>query len=135
MDAAFEYIGISVGNLQAQKQFYMAVFATDTIEAEMDLPDAGIRTVILRASSGLRIELIERVGSVARPHIGPHEQSNTQGFSHLAVRVGNLANAVRTVDRAGGTMVLPPTVAQRPGVQFAYVHDPEGNLLELTSEV
>ncbi len=32
---------------------------------------------------------------------------------------------------AGATEVSAPAAAVRPGARFAYVHDPEGNLLEL----
>jgi catechol 2,3-dioxygenase-like lactoylglutathione lyase family enzyme len=102
MAASYEYIGISVHDLQQARTFYASVFDLAIVEAEGDFPEAGIRTAIIRSPSGLRIEMTERDGSTPQIHLGPHDRSATQGFTHLAVR-------------------------------FAYVSDPEGNLIELVS--
>ncbi len=135
MTATFEYIGISVRDLATQQDFYASVFGLDALEAELDLPAAGIRTAIIRSLSGLKIELIERTGSTPHAPRGPHEQTEMQGFTHLALRVDDLRETVRAVSAAGGTLISAPATAQRPGVQFAYVSDPEGNLLELVSDL
>ena len=54
-----------------------------------------------------------------------------QGYFHWAVYVGDLDAAYRKVLDAGGREVSSPAPAVRPGMRFAYVKDPEGNLLEL----
>jgi predicted enzyme related to lactoylglutathione lyase len=42
-----------------------------------------------------------------------------------------LDTAFTSLTGAGGRPVWPPADAVKPGARFAYVADPEGNLLEL----
>jgi catechol 2,3-dioxygenase-like lactoylglutathione lyase family enzyme len=47
------------------------------------------------------------------------------------VSVRDLDQAFASITAAGGTAVWPPAPAVQPGARFAYVKDPEGNLIEL----
>ena len=134
MPAGYEYIGISVQDLASQRAFYSAAFGVDVVVAESDFSDSGIRTAVVRSPTGLGIELIERTGSTPQPHLGPRERATSQGFTHLAVRVDDLEDTLRAASAAGGSIVSSPADARRPGLRFAYVSDPEGNLLELVAD-
>jgi predicted enzyme related to lactoylglutathione lyase len=60
--------------------------------------------------------------------------SNRLGFGHLAFAVDDVAEAVRQVIAAGGAMVGEVVSHEVIGVgllTFAYVTDPEGNIIEV----
>jgi catechol 2,3-dioxygenase-like lactoylglutathione lyase family enzyme len=49
----------------------------------------------------------------------------------LALEVDDLETAFSDLTASGAPPVSPPAPGASPGVRFAYVQDPEGNLLEL----
>jgi glyoxylase I family protein len=64
------------------------------------------------------------------PPPAPAGQTPTSGFSYLSLFVANLDELVDEVAAAGCTIAIPVTEF-RPGARFAFVHDPEGNRIEL----
>ncbi|WP_405164465.1 VOC family protein [Nocardia sp. NBC_01499] len=80
----------------------------------------------------MRLELIERAGaSRNRAYADPLDAASTLGFGHWAVSVRDVDTAFATIVAAGGSEVWPPAEAVQPGARFAYLKDPEGNLIEL----
>lgn len=128
---AFDHIGLSVANLDAQRAFYSAALGLTQVEEEFAMAEAGIRTVILRADSGLKIELIERGGSTPQEFADPFDGAGTQGYFHWALNVDDLDASFADLLTAGASEVSAPAAAVREGARFAYVKDPEGNLIEL----
>jgi glyoxylase I family protein len=60
--------------------------------------------------------------------------ANRSGYGHLAFAVEDVGDAVAAVLEAGGTTVgesVSTTIEGRGQIQFAYVRDPEGNIIEL----
>lgn len=55
------------------------------------------------------------------------------GRVHLTIRVDDLSSAVDAALAAGGSLVSAPTAAHRAATRFAYIRDPDGNLIELVS--
>lgn len=129
--ATLEYFAVSVGDLEWQRRFYADAFGLVTVEAELEIGEAGVRSVIIAAENGLRVELIERTGSVNRGPMDAIGRAGQQGYTHVALRVKDLQGAVDAVVRAGGSVVSDPADARRPGVRYAFVGDPEGTLIEL----
>ncbi|GIF50242.1 catechol 2,3-dioxygenase-like lactoylglutathione lyase family enzyme [Asanoa ferruginea] len=127
----FDHVGLSVADLDRQRRFYAAALGLTEVEETVEMPAAHIRTAILRAENGLKIELIERGGSAAQEFADPYDGAGTQGYFHWAVYVDDLDAAFATVLDAGAREVSAPADAVRAGMKFAYVKDPEGNLLEL----
>ncbi|SNT58543.1 Catechol 2,3-dioxygenase [Asanoa hainanensis] len=127
----FDHVGLSVADLDAQRRFYGDALGLTAVEETVDVPEAHVRSVILRAEDGLKIELIERGGSAPQEFTDPLDGAGTQGYFHWAVYVDDLDAAFDRLLRAGGRAVSAPAAAARPGMRFAYVKDPEGNLLEL----
>jgi catechol 2,3-dioxygenase-like lactoylglutathione lyase family enzyme len=130
--ANFHHISLSVANLDAQRLWYERALSLHEVVEQVTLPDPPVRTVVLRASNGLRVELIERAGST-RPEAftDPLDASRLQGYGHWALEVTNLDQAYTQLIESGAQPVWPPAPAIEPGAHFAYVKDPEGNLLEL----
>lgn len=129
---AFHHISISVADLPAQESWYGAAFGLTRVEERLDLPDAGIRTAVLSNRAGLRVEFTERSGSTAVTHADPYAATATQTFAHLALQVPDLEAAFATLTgELGAEAVSAPAPGATDGMRYAYVHDPEGNLIEL----
>jgi catechol 2,3-dioxygenase-like lactoylglutathione lyase family enzyme len=91
-----------------------------------------VRTAVLEAGNGVRVELIERTGSARTEVFGdPLDTSRSQGYVHWALEVDDLDDVYTRLTQVGAQPVWPPADAVQPGTRFAYVKDPEGNLIEL----
>ncbi|HEY0474658.1 MAG TPA: VOC family protein [Kribbella sp.] len=132
LDLAVHHTCLSVADLDAQQTWYQQALGLTEVVEQYRLDEPTVRTVVLRSPGGVRLELIERAGSVRhRPFADPLDASSSQGFGHWAVSVRDLDQAFASITAAGGTAVWPPAPAVQPGARFAYVKDPEGNLIEL----
>lgn len=127
----FDHVGLSVADLDAQRRFYADALGLTEVEERFAMPEARVRSAILRAANGLKIELIERADSVRQEFADAYDGAATQGYFHWAVYVEDLDNAFATMLAAGAREVSAPAAAVRPGMRFAYVKDPEANLIEL----
>ena len=128
--ASFDHIGLSVADLDRQRHFYIEAFnLRETYR--MEIPDAGIRTALLSGPGGAAVELTERAGSIPQHFADAVEGAGVQGYFHWALTVDFLETAVAAAVAHGARVVSRPAQAMRPGVRFAYVADPEGNLIEL----
>jgi catechol 2,3-dioxygenase-like lactoylglutathione lyase family enzyme len=128
---AFDHVGLSVADLDAQRRFYIQALGLDEQIGHTEIPQAQIRTLILRGPTGLQIELIERGGSVPQEFADAYDGARTQGYFHWALAVDDLEASLHSLLNAGATLVSAPADARRPGFRFAYLKDPEGNLIEL----
>jgi len=129
--ARSHHIALSVRDLDVQQRWYQQALGLDEVVEQFELPEPRVRTVVLRAANGLRIELIEREGSTAQTFHDPLEAALTQGYSHWALEVEDLDQTFAALSAVGAQPVSLPAPAVQPGARFAYVGDPEGNLLEL----
>lgn len=129
--ASFHHVSLSVADLDAEERWYEQVLGLAEVVERFELPEPPVRTVVLRAANGLRVELIERSGSRGQSFADPLDAAQTQGYGHWAVEVDDLDAAFALLSASPGEAVSPPGPAVQPGARFAYVKDPEGNLLEL----
>jgi catechol 2,3-dioxygenase-like lactoylglutathione lyase family enzyme len=131
VSARFHHVSLSVADLDAQQRWYQQTLGLTEVVERFDLPRPRVRTVVLRAPNGLRVELIEREGSTGQTFRDPLETALSQGYGHWALEVEDLDQTFSAVSTAGAQWVSPPAPALQPGARFAFVRDPEGNLLEL----
>ncbi|MEV8351872.1 VOC family protein [Streptomyces niveus] len=126
------HVSISVADLDRQTIWYQQVLGFDTVIEQYELPEPPVRTAVLQTRTGTRVELIERAGST-RPRVftDPLDACREQGYGHWALEVDDLDAAFTALANAGAQSVWPPADAVQPGARFAYVKDPEGNLIEL----
>ncbi|HWH12483.1 MAG TPA: VOC family protein [Solirubrobacteraceae bacterium] len=129
--ASPHHVGLSVADLEAEERWYRLSLGLTEVVERVELPEPAVRTVVLRAPSGLRLELIELAGSTPSSADNPLEAARTQTYGHLALEVDDLDAAFSELTAAGAHPVSPPAPGASPGTRFAYVQDPEGNLLEL----
>lgn len=141
----FVHVNLVARDWRTLSAFYQQVFGCEVVPPERDLhgawleagtgvPGARLRGIHLRlpghGPGGPTLEIFE-YDPLAE---GPAPAVNRPGLGHLAFSVEDVARAREAVIDAGGGIVgdvvtLP--VAGAGTVTFAYVTDPEGNILEL----
>jgi lactoylglutathione lyase len=125
-----DHIGLSVSDVDAAASFYESAFGF-AAEFPFELPGA-IRGLMMRASEGHRIELFQAAD--AQPGITaatPLEALGTRGYGHFALAAGDIDPVYERALAAGARGVVSPSPSPEPGVRFAFLADPEGNLVEL----
>jgi catechol 2,3-dioxygenase-like lactoylglutathione lyase family enzyme len=127
---SYDHVGLSVANLDSQRRFYTEAFALHE-QNYAELAHPRTRIAFLRAATGLAIELVERAGSAQHRSQNALEGAGLQSYFHWALAVTDLEDAIATAVAAGAELISAPAKAQRPGIHFAYIQDPEGNLIEL----
>ncbi|MFJ3492586.1 VOC family protein [Streptomyces sp. NPDC086091] len=128
----FHHVSLSVGDLSALERWYGDAFGLTQVEERVDLPSAGVRTAVLSDGRGLRVELVERSGSRPVAHPDPLAAAADRTFGHLAFQVPDLDAAfAHLTGECHAKAVSPPAAGASAGMRYAYVHDPEDNLLEL----
>jgi lactoylglutathione lyase len=131
METSFDHVGLSVASLAAVQAFHAAAFGFAP-EFEFELPVAGVSGVMMRHPSGMRLELFERPDSAGGIRAAsPIEALATRGYGHFALAAPDIDVAFAAALTAGATAVREPGPSPEPGVRFAFLADPEGNLIEL----
>ena len=130
-ETGFDHVGLTVADLDAASAFFAAAFSF-TAEFPFTLDPHPVRGVMLRHPSGFRLELFEHAGSAPGPAAArPIEALATRGYGHFALQAPRIDPVFSTAVAAGATAVTAPGPSPEPGVRFAFVADPEGNLIEL----
>jgi predicted enzyme related to lactoylglutathione lyase len=145
MKATYRHTNIVAADWRALASFYEEVFgctpvppARDLSGAWLDLgtgvPDAHLTGIHLRlpghGDGGPTLEIYGYSATEPRPAVA----ANREGITHIAFEVDDVASAARLVVERGGRLVGDVTSAEVTGVgllTFAYVADPEGNIIEL----
>jgi catechol 2,3-dioxygenase-like lactoylglutathione lyase family enzyme len=125
-----DHIGASVEDLDSAIAFFDSAFGFQP-EVRFELPK-DIRGAMLAHPDGSRLELFERPES--KPGIraaDPLEAHATRGYSHFALSAPDIDSVYERAIAAGARKVWEPQPSPEPGVRFAYMTDPDGNLIEL----
>jgi glyoxylase I family protein len=131
MKFSFDHAGLSVADLDASARFYCDVFGFAP-EFAFELTPHPVRGQMLVHPSGCRLELFEHAHS--RPGIqdaSPIDALATRGYGHFGLTATDLDEAFEAAVAAGAQPVKAPGPSPEPGVQFAFLADPDGNLVEL----
>jgi lactoylglutathione lyase len=134
VDTRFDHVGLSVADLDAAAGFYAAAFGFAQ-ELEFALP-RGVRGAMLIHPSGMRLELFQHPVSV--PGIqadSPLDALATRGYGHFALATGEIDPLFADALAAGAQPLVGPSPSPEPGVRFAFLADPEGNLVELVERI
>lgn len=126
----FDHVGLSVASLEVSRRFYGDVLGFRTLEDSFALPAHDIKGLILLNAQGVRIELFERKGSTPGRVGHPTEGALTRGYFQFALGVADINATFARVVAAGATPVLSPRVAPDGRALFAFIADPDGNLVE-----
>lgn len=124
-----DHAGLSVADLDAGAAFYGAAFGF-TPEFEFTLGE--IRGAMLRLPDGGRLELFEHPGSAGGLRAeSPLAALATRGYGHVALGAPDIDALFERAIAAGARERVSPRPSPEPGVRFAFLADPEGNLVEL----
>jgi lactoylglutathione lyase len=124
------HVGLTVSDLERARDFYARALGLE-LQLAFELP-GGARGAMLRSAGGARVELFQ-VGAPAAGVSGvdPREAMRTLGFGHVAFELDDLDAGYATVMDAGAAEVWAPRPSPEPGRRMAFVHDLDGNLVEL----
>src|SRR5258708_3830234 len=86
----FHHVSLSVADLAAQEAWYGSALGLTHVEERLELPEAGVRTVVLSDAADLRVEFVERPGSSPAAPADPSAATAVQTFTPLALQVPNL---------------------------------------------
>jgi len=147
IDARFGHLNLIARDWRALADFYIRVFGCEIVPPERDysgdelaagtgVPGASLRGAHLRlpghGPTGPTLEVYQ-YGSMPD---GLPPAANRPGFQHIAFAVPSVAAARETVLAEGGAAVGSVVTLQAADGRFvtwAYVTDPEGNIVELQS--
>jgi len=128
---SFDHVGLSVGDLPASEAFYARAFGFAR-EFEFELAPHPIRGIMMIHPSGARLELFEHAESrLGIQGARPIEALATRGYGHFALQAADIGAAFAGALDAGASGLVEPGPSPEPGVRFAFLADPEGNLVEL----
>jgi lactoylglutathione lyase len=129
---ALDHAGLTVEDLDRASAFYAEAFGF-VAEFPFALGVDGIRGVMLRHPEGARLELFARPSSAGGEQRGrtPIETIAFHGYGHFALTAPDLDAVYTRAVEAGAVERVSPRPSPEPGVRFAFVADPEGNLVEL----
>lgn len=131
MRIGFDHVGLSVADLDASVAFYENAFGFAR-EFEFELAPHPIRGVMMVHGSGGRLELFERAGSVSGIQgKSPIESHAIRGYGHFALSAMDIEPVFAAALAGGASAVVEPSPSPQPGIRFAFLADPEGNLVEL----
>jgi lactoylglutathione lyase len=126
----FDHVGLSVASLDGARAFYASAFEFED-EFPFELPGS-IRGLMMKHPAGFRLELFEHPAGGGGIRVGhPLEAPATHGFGHFALSAPDIEPVYEAALLAGASGVVSPRPSPEPGVRFAFVADPEGNLVEL----
>ena len=127
----FDHVGIVVSDLDRYTRWYSEALDL-TLELEWGWEQIDLRGVVLIHPDGWRLELTERKGAQPSPRAPSHaDQHLLLGVSHLCLQVRDIQQVFNKLVAAGATVLMEPQVAVDPNNMISYMHDPEGNLIEL----
>ena len=127
----FDHSAVSVADLDRSQRFYAEVLGFDRVEDDFQLPEHEIRGRVLVNPAGVRVELFERRGSLPNRRGHPTEGALQQGWFQLGLSTRDVHAAFQRVVAAGAKPVMAPHLAPDGRSLFAFVADPDGNLVEL----
>jgi catechol 2,3-dioxygenase-like lactoylglutathione lyase family enzyme len=124
------HVGLTVGDIERAQRWYVDALGLEVV-LEFALP-GDVRGAMLRNDAGAGVELFQVPGADAGVgHADPPTAMRTTGFGHVGFEVDDLDAVYASLLEAGASDVWPPRDAPEPGRRMAFVHDPDGNLIEL----
>jgi lactoylglutathione lyase len=129
----FDHVGVSVADLAAMGEWYERALGLEPLgDFELNARSISLRGRML-GGDGFKVELIEARGSEPDPLAGanPGAALARQGIGHICLRVEGVDAVYEGLLESGAAPMVPPRPSPLEGWRYAYVADPEGNLIEL----
>ncbi|GEK36556.1 VOC family protein [Enterococcus thailandicus] len=123
-----EHLAVWTKDLEKMRTFYEKYFQATSRERYRN-PKTQFQSYFLSFGSGSRLEL------TTKPHLA-NRVTDHLGYAHLAMAVGTKEEVDRFADRfvQDGYPLLSGPRTTGDGYYEAVIQDPEGNLIELTTD-
>ena len=119
-----DHIGVMVRDIDEAVAWYTTTLGLAVID-RWEEPGSQMAWAHLQAGT-TRLELVQRPGLLSAP-------AGTGGLHHLALVVADCAAATDALAAAGGEVVRDPSYFDRHDMDWSFVRDPFGNILEIVS--
>ncbi|WP_426324050.1 VOC family protein [Microbacterium sp. E-13] len=119
-----DHTGVMVDDIEAAVDWYVGALGLQVAD-RWENAETAMAWAHLEAP-GARIELVQR------PGLGAHA-GNLAGLHHLAFVVDDCAAATDLLVARGADVVFPPSYFDRHDMDWSFVRDPFGIILELVS--
>jgi catechol 2,3-dioxygenase-like lactoylglutathione lyase family enzyme len=130
MTISAHHVGLTVTNIDHAQAWYREALGFER-QLGFELP-GGVRGAMLRTPGGAGVELFEVPGSnPGMSSADPPTAMLTQGFGHVAFECDELDATFAQALAAGAREVWGPRQSPEPDRRMAFIHDPDGNLIEL----
>ena len=135
---AHQHVGLSVADVERAASFYVEVFGADWLvkPVTMGPPDAAafmngpegtsFRLAMVALPGGAFVELFEFEGEETPQWL----RENSGQMPHMGIQVDDVEQALALAERGGGKR-LWPEIMEYGAAQVMYMHDPDGNTIEL----
>ena len=119
-----DHVGIMVSDLSPAVDWYVNALGL-SVQDRWEDATSGMAWAHLQAPT-IRIEIVQRPGlTSATP--------GAYGIHHIAIVVENCATATAELVERGGEEVMPASYFGRHDMDWSFVRDPFGNILEIVS--
>jgi catechol 2,3-dioxygenase-like lactoylglutathione lyase family enzyme len=130
MTISAHHVGLTVTDIDRSQAWYGEALGFE-LQLAFELP-GDVRGAMLRAAGGARVELFEVPGAApGMSGADPPAAMRMTGFGHVAFETDDLEGTYARVLDAGAGAVWAPRQSPEPGRRMAFIHDPDGNLIEL----
>jgi catechol 2,3-dioxygenase-like lactoylglutathione lyase family enzyme len=127
----FDHVGLNVADLDAQAAWYEHALGLRRTHP-FSVPPIEMTGIFLIDGKGIAIELVHRPDNHAGMDApNPAVAALTRGYGHICLRVDDVDEFYARLTEAGAESAMAPQDSPEPGVRFAWVRDPEGNLIEI----
>lgn len=132
---ALDHVALTVSDMDRALAFYQGLLGCEVL-GQLLLESDTFKLVYLR-KGGAYLELFAHRSTPERSDerpAAPGTASTEGGFQHLAFHTDDVDGVAATLEAAGVPFVQPPRDAPG-GVRLAFVRDPDGNQVELVSNL
>jgi len=124
MTGRLDHVGLMVADMDAALAWYGDVLGCSVKDAWAN-DETGMRWAHISYGE-VPIEL------VFRPGLEPKSPA-AAGYHHIAVQVDDCVASVAELEARGVNVVFPPSYFERHDMDWAFIADPFGNVIELLS--
>ena len=129
---ALDHVAITVADIDRSLAFYRDLLGCEVL-GQLLLDEATFKLVYLRRG-GAYLELFAHRSPAAPGEGGARDVAPATGFQHVAFHSADVDAVAARLEAAGVRFDRPPRNAPG-GVRLAFVRDPDGNLVELVSNL
>lgn len=126
--SGLDHIGIRVGDFRRSIEFYK------TLGFELMRSDFKERVSVLRHKAGIVLNILDSADDHSKAeNILMDEDVKYSGYTHVALRVLDIRDVIRVIDKLGYLITEGP-VTFGDGKKSIFVRDPDRNVIEFTQD-